>query len=154
MITVLPVQDWLTESAAQISLTNNCVDWVTPLGLPVVQPYHRETTEEIRTPLQNVTSTSSFDHTRRPDMTKQKGGFPPNFVHSLDSSHMMMTSLRCQKEGITYASVHDSFWTHACDVDKMNEVGNVLKFFEKRKPLLLTASDFGSMNFMFCFRVF
>ena len=53
-------------------------------------------------------------------MTKQKGGFPPNFVHSLDSTHMMMTSLRCEQEKMTFASVHDSFWTHACDVDKLN----------------------------------
>ena len=48
------------------------------------------------------------------------GAFPPNFIHSLDSAHMMMTSLRCQQEKMVFASVHDSFWTHAQDVDKMN----------------------------------
>ncbi|XP_066920976.1 DNA-directed RNA polymerase, mitochondrial-like [Clytia hemisphaerica] len=119
--TARQIQDWLTISAAQIALTGNCVDWTTPLGLPIIQPYHRETTENISTPLQIVTTTQSYDYTQIPHLTKQKGGFPPNFVHSLDSTHMMMTSLRCQDNHLTYASVHDSFWTHAIDVEKMNK---------------------------------
>ena len=28
---------------------------------------------------------------------KQRTAFPPNFVHSLDSTHMMYTSLECKK---------------------------------------------------------
>ena len=112
----------MTVSAAQIALTGNCVDWVTPLGLPVVQPYHRETNESIPTPLQYVTSKTLFDHTQVPHLTKQKGGFPPNFVHSLDSCHMMLTALRCRNAQMTFSSVHDSFWTHACDIEKLNQV--------------------------------
>ncbi|RDX97815.1 DNA-directed RNA polymerase 1A, partial [Mucuna pruriens] len=51
---------------------------------------------------------------------KQRSAFPPNFVHSLDSSHMMMTALACNDAGLCFAGVHDSFWTHPCDVEKMN----------------------------------
>ena len=25
-------------------------------------------------------------------------------------------------EGITFSSVHDCYWTHACDVDRMNQI--------------------------------
>ena len=53
---------------------------------------------------------------------KQKNAFPPNFVHSLDSSHMMLTSLHCEHAGLTFMSVHDCFWTHACTVATMNKV--------------------------------
>jgi DNA-directed RNA polymerase len=28
---------------------------------------------------------------------KQKNAFPPNYIHSLDSTHMMLTALYCQK---------------------------------------------------------
>ena len=119
---VFVLQDWLTVAAGQVALTGNCVDWVTPLELPVTQAYHRETVEEIRTPLQRIAVHNAYDTTQQPDLVKQKGGFPPNFVHSLDSCHMMLTSLFCQKQGITFASVHDSFWTHAADVDVMNKV--------------------------------
>lgn len=27
---------------------------------------------------------------------KQASAFPPNFVHSLDATHMMLTALECQ----------------------------------------------------------
>lgn len=35
-------------------------------------------------------------------------------MHSLDSTHMMMTSLVCDKYDMDFATVHDSYWTHAC----------------------------------------
>lgn len=34
---------------------------------------------------------------RKPNTLKQKNGFPPNFIHSLDSSHMMLTALHCYR---------------------------------------------------------
>ena len=33
-----------------------------------------------------------------------------------------MTAKRMQEKGLDFSSVHDSFWTHACDVDVMNGV--------------------------------
>ena len=35
------LQDWLTESARLISKSGHTVEWLTPLGLPVIQPYRR-----------------------------------------------------------------------------------------------------------------
>lgn len=32
---------------------------------------------------------------------KQRNAFPPNYIHSLDAAHMMLTALHCQK------SVHE-----------------------------------------------
>ena len=34
----------------------------------------------------------------------------------------MLTSLHLWSQGITFASVHDCYWTHASDVDIMNSV--------------------------------
>jgi DNA-directed RNA polymerase len=53
---------------------------------------------------------------------RQRTAFPPNFVHSLDGSHMMMTAVACKRQGLNFAGVHDSYWTHACDVDTMNKI--------------------------------
>lgn len=33
------IMSWLSDCAARIAKTNQTVGWVTPLGLPVVQPY-------------------------------------------------------------------------------------------------------------------
>uniref|UniRef100_A0A4W2DS88 DNA-directed RNA polymerase n=1 Tax=Bos indicus x Bos taurus TaxID=30522 RepID=A0A4W2DS88_BOBOX len=102
-------QRWLTESARLISLTGSAVEWITPLGVPIIQPYHRDSKVMVR----------AVPH---PNTLKQKNGFPPNFIHSLDSTHMMLTALYCYRKGLTFVSVHDCFWTHAADVGVMNQV--------------------------------
>ncbi|KAG6469040.1 hypothetical protein ZIOFF_073738 [Zingiber officinale] len=67
---------------------------------------------------------------------RQKTAFPPNFVHSLDGSHMMMTAVACRRAGLNFAGVHDSYWTHACNVDQMNVILRE-KFVELyQKPIL------------------
>lgn len=37
------------------------------------------------------------------DVRRQKSAFPPNFVHSLDGSHMMMTAVACREAGLRFA---------------------------------------------------
>lgn len=117
------IQDWLTESALMIAKGGSSVEWVTPLGLPIVQPYHKKSQIWISTTEKwSLYHNDSTNPKGRPDAQKQKNAFPPNFIHSLDSTHMMLTSLYCQRSGVTFASVHDCFWTHACTVDMMNKI--------------------------------
>jgi DNA-directed RNA polymerase len=33
---------------------------------------------------------------------------------------MLLTALEMDRRGLTFSAVHDSFWTHPCDVDEMN----------------------------------
>jgi DNA-directed RNA polymerase len=33
-----------------------------------------------------------------------------------------MTSKKCYNEGIIFSAVHDSYWTHAKDIDRMNVI--------------------------------
>ncbi|KAM6168686.1 DNA-directed RNA polymerase, mitochondrial [Erethizon dorsatum] len=116
------IQHWLTQSARLIAQAGSAVEWVTPLGVPIVQPYHHESKLVIRGGLQSITWNSSVDASQKPNLLKQKNGFPPNFIHSLDSCHMMLTALHCYRKGLTFVSVHDCFWTHACDIPIMNQV--------------------------------
>ncbi|KAF5669411.1 DNA-directed rna mitochondrial [Fusarium heterosporum] len=97
------------------------VVWTTPLRMPVVQPYRKSVTREIRTCLQAI-SYPTQGQTEPVDRRKQLQGFPPNFIHSLDASHMLLSALKCDELGLKFAAVHDSFWTHAADVDVMNGV--------------------------------
>lgn len=72
------------------------------------------------------------------DSRSQASAFPPNFIHSLDATHMMLTALACEvsthfngvalrrsffppAQDITFAAVHDSYWTHAADIPTLNE---------------------------------
>ncbi|KAK7394346.1 hypothetical protein VNO78_14869 [Psophocarpus tetragonolobus] len=113
------IMNWLGDCAKIIASENQPVRWTTPLGLPVVQPYRKLGKHIIKTSLQMLTLQRETDKVM---VTRQKTAFPPNFVHSLDGSHMMMTAIACKKDGLNFAGVHDSYWTHACDVDKMNRI--------------------------------
>ncbi|XP_020204827.1 DNA-directed RNA polymerase 3B, chloroplastic [Cajanus cajan] len=113
------IMGWLGDCAKVIAYENQAVYWTTPLGLPVVQPYCKTERYQIRTSLQLLALQREGSAV---SVKKQKSAFPPNFVHSLDSSHMMMTALACNDAGLCFAGVHDSFWTHPCDVEKMNRI--------------------------------
>ncbi|ORY08413.1 DNA/RNA polymerase [Basidiobolus meristosporus CBS 931.73] len=97
------------------------VIWTTPLGVPIVQPYRKHQKKVIKTNLQNLTIINPDAHVPV-NAQKQRTAFPPNFIHSLDASHMLMSAVACKQHGLSFASVHDSYWTHACDVDTMNTI--------------------------------
>ncbi|EIN05775.1 DNA/RNA polymerase [Punctularia strigosozonata HHB-11173 SS5] len=97
------------------------VIWTTPLGLPIVQPYRQTQRRQILTSLQTV-FISDPNMAETVNSTKQASAFPPNFVHSLDATHMMLTALECRSQGLTFASVHDSYWTHASTIDEMSGI--------------------------------
>lgn len=131
------IQDWLGECAKRISKSirldvdeksfkngnkpdfMTSVIWTTPLGLPIVQPYRETSKKQVTTNLQTVFISDPFG-VNPINARRQKAGFPPNFIHSLDASHMLLSAAVCGKNGLDFASVHDSYWTHACDVDRMN----------------------------------
>ncbi|KAJ6734913.1 DNA-DIRECTED RNA polymerase MITOCHONDRIAL [Salix purpurea] len=141
------IMNWLGDCAKIIASENEPVRWTTPLGLPVVQPYRKLGTRSIKTSLQVLILQKETDKVM---VQRQRTAFPPNFVHSLDSSHMMMTAVACKRAGLNFAGVHDSYWTHACDVDEMNRIlrekfvelyethilENLLESFEKSFPTL------------------
>ena len=113
------VMAWLGECARVVCSQGRAVEWTTPLGLPVVQPYRAKSQKTIRTLVQSFVL--QFDNDENSvAKAKQRSAFPPNFIHSIDSAHMMKTALACHDAGLTFAGVHDSFWTHAGDVPEMS----------------------------------
>uniref|UniRef100_A0A093USB6 DNA-directed RNA polymerase n=1 Tax=Talaromyces marneffei PM1 TaxID=1077442 RepID=A0A093USB6_TALMA len=102
-----------------LKMFRSTIIWTTPLGLPVVQPYRAVKCQRVYTTLQTlniIQNSTSGSVSKR----KQLQAFPPNFIHSLDATHMMLSAIECYRQGLVFSAVHDSFWTHACDVDKMN----------------------------------
>nr|XP_033937151.1 DNA-directed RNA polymerase, mitochondrial [Pseudochaenichthys georgianus] len=136
------IQEWLTESAKLISKAGHSVQWVTPLGLPVIQPYHRARRLVLKNTLQSVFLLINYDTKQMPDTVKQKNAFPPNFIHSLDSTHMMLTSLYCHSAGLAFVSVHDCFWTHALTVDTMNKICREQFVALHSQPILQELSNY------------
>ena len=59
----------------------------------------------------------------RLDYKAAKRGVCPNFIHSLDACHMRtaINQFRTKVEEFGFFAVHDSFGTHACDVEEMRD---------------------------------
>ena len=94
--------------------------WVTPCGLPVIQSRFRF--EERKIDSSALGNRLRIRMTIREladdiDLHAQERGVLPNYIHSLDASHLYLTVLHAAAQGVTaFSVVHDSFGTHACDV--------------------------------------
>lgn len=95
--------------------------WTSLSGFPVIQTYRKKEAKELRTVLQNITA-RRLTSTSPIDTRKQLNGVAPNFIHSLDALHLLMTNLAANSKGIAFAAIHDSFWTHACDVEDLSKI--------------------------------
>lgn len=142
------IQDWFTDCAKFISKQHANVEWVTPLGLPVVQPYMTKAKSGLKVlNVSNLIQGRWGDHFAETNKMKQRNAFPPNFIHSLDSCHMMLTSLYCERAGITFVSVHDCFWTHANAVPIMNRICRDQFVSLHSKPILDDLAKFFRENY-------
>ncbi|VDO90010.1 unnamed protein product [Haemonchus placei] len=131
----MKLKDWFRDCAKGVSDLLQTMEWVTPLGLPVVQPY--VIAKEKKGKVIHV-----------PVSLKQVGAFPPNLVHSLDSCHMMLTSLDCSRRGVTFAAVHDCFWTHASTVDEMGELCREQFIRLHSEPIVQQCSDWFHSHYL------
>jgi len=123
VIAAREAMDWLQDVARLVSSMDLPIRWRTPVGFPVVQAYQQTKTINIDSRILNQRVRIKVRDTL-PGVAKRKqaSGIAPNFVHSLDASHMMLTVLKAQEEfGLNaFAMVHDSFGVHACDVDALS----------------------------------
>ena len=84
--------------------------------------------------------------TDKPDIRGFMCGISPNFIHSMDASHM---ALVIDDWNNAFGAVHDSFSTHACDVEelliltksKFIEMYDVDNFFQLIEDQLITNKE-------------
>lgn len=113
--------NWLATCANLIASQGQPVSWISPTGVPAVQPYRQKQPYRVVTLLQTVVLINNNDNLPI-HRSRQTSAFPPNYIHSLDSAHMLLTAIEMDRRGLTFSAVHDSFWTHAADIDEMNDV--------------------------------
>lgn len=126
---------WLVECARLIVAENRLVSWTTPAGFPVVQPYRRESDSEVRTRLRRLT----IRHLKpgaKVWAKKHIDGIAPNFIHSIDATHLMMTAIECERQGVALMTIHDAFRTHAATVGDMDVILREQFVDLHRRPLL------------------
>ena len=92
--------------------------WLTPIGFPVYQHYQKQNAVEVRTQLNGGCRlwVQSFEDAE-PSKRGQRNGIAPNFVHSIDATHMVMTINLIDDECL--AMIHDDYGTHAGHTQKL-----------------------------------
>jgi DNA-directed RNA polymerase, mitochondrial len=113
---------FMREVAATTTEAGTSVRWTSPAGFRVVQEYREQRGKRVNLHYKgeriDLMVTEAGD---RIDPKKQSAGIAPNFVHSLDSAHLMATVNVGTENGLTsWACIHDSFGVHACDVDTLH----------------------------------
>lgn len=114
--------DWVQESAARIAKANKPLVWWTPIGFPVRQDRRNVVLRQIVTELGGRFRILVGTSGDKMDVMKNKLGSSPNFVHSMDACHLMMTCARAAEYGVTdFAFIHDDYGTHAADTDTLHQ---------------------------------
>jgi DNA-directed RNA polymerase, mitochondrial len=130
--------DWLQDLAVLMAKKNTPIWWVNPIGFPVYQNNCTTVRKRVRSLLLGGVNLSLNNRTNKLSPQKQKQGVAPNFVHSLDSAHMMLTILKAKENGINnFSMIHDDFGTHACDVQKFRQIirDEFVDMYKENEPL-------------------
>lgn len=116
--------DWLKKVAEVVTEADLPLRWTSPIGLPVLQDYRESTAAYVKVYVggRRIRFAVKSDVERR-STPRQTSGIAPNFVHSLDASHLLATVNLAATNGIaSFAMIHDSFGTHAADTTMINAV--------------------------------
>ena len=115
---------WLQTAASLAAKEGLPVRWTTPVGFPVMQAYADTETRRVKTAINGkLVYFRVNQETDKLDRRKQSSGIAPNYVHSCDAAHLMLTVVRAKQAGIrSFACVHDSFGCPAGDVEDLYRI--------------------------------
>jgi DNA-directed RNA polymerase len=113
--------DWLQHISRLAASENLPVNWQTPSGFWVNQQYKEAKSRRVDTRLgDSVIKLSIAQEQKNLNKRRQASGISPNFIHSLDAAAMKLTVNKCKQQGInSFGMIHDSYATHATDVEAM-----------------------------------
>ena len=112
---------WLQSVAAIAASEELPVRWTTPVGFPVMQAYPNLEKRRVKTSISGkLVYLTMYREKDKLDRRRQSQGIAPNYIHSCDAAHMMLTIVRANQEGINnFAMIHDSFGTTAGDAEEL-----------------------------------
>jgi len=135
--------DWLRSIPVK---QKDYIKWLSPVGFPVYQHYSSSSiSNNIRTHISGdiAIKIDDFEKEIKPNTMEQKNGIAPNFVHSLDAAHLVLTVLNSNLDA--YTMIHDDFGTYACDVPQLkDDIRKAMyKLYSEHKPLNELAEQLG-----------
>lgn len=123
--------DWLKDGARTVGRDGRDVAWYAPIGFPVIQDArrHHYIPKNIRERIKmrvctRLGETEFIDPSVELPVSvkKQVSGISPNFVHSVDMSHMFLVMEAAEANKIHVRPIHDSFGSHFADMDMLQGI--------------------------------
>ena len=113
-------------AGSQLENGEENLTWVTPSGFPVIYDCYHTRTPTVVSKIKGVNpkSKDQIGHkimitSTSPDKRGFMCGISPNFIHSQDAAHMQLVIDRFDGD---FGAVHDSFSTHANEVDDLVDI--------------------------------
>lgn len=143
VVAAIEGMECLKKIAAALAKADMPVEWVTPMGLPIQQMYLARKTESFQLRLGNASTryriyVTTVSENEDVDRHKQATGVAPNFIHSLDATHLMMSINEASKEGcVNFSTVHDSFGTSLGEAARLRRIirQELVKLYTEHDPL-------------------
>ena len=114
--------------------------WKTPSGFPVVFQSFKKKQVKARVSIKGLGRINLIGQidTEIPDIRSFMSGISPDFIHSQDSAHLLLTAVGMDDRGVSnFGAIHDSFSTLAEDVPLMLEVAKeeFIKMYDMEDPM-------------------
>lgn len=123
VVAAVDAMAWLQSCAGAMNKLDAPLLWTTPDGFKVWQKTLEIETTQIDTQLAGRFQVRVGSHIDKIDKHKQRSGVSPNFVHSVDATHLRMTVVKALEAGIVdFALIHDDYGTHAAHTDTLHRV--------------------------------
>lgn len=143
VVAAIEGMECLKKIATALAKADMPVEWVTPMGLPIQQMYLARKTESFQLRLGNASTryriyVTTVSENEDVDRHKQATGVAPNFIHSLDATHLMMSINEASKEGcVNFSTVHDSFGTSLGEAARLRRIirQQMVKLYTEHDPL-------------------
>jgi len=121
VIAAREAMEWLRECTKATNKLGLPMIWTSPSGFKVYHGKPKFEYKRIQVSMLGRTRITVGKPLDKLDKAKQLSGVSPNYIHSLDSGHMVMTIINAHTRGITsFAMIHDDYGTHAGDMHNMH----------------------------------
>ncbi|MEG2313508.1 DNA-directed RNA polymerase [Brevundimonas sp.] len=124
VVAATDAMQWLRQVARITTLAGIPLRWNTPCGLPILQDYKSRKAGLVSVVHAGRTIRLQVRReTRSLDSRRQQNAISPNFIHSMDASHLMSVANRAHDRNIrSLGVVHDSFATHASHIYELRSI--------------------------------
>ena len=112
--------EWLSER--MIENRSGRARWTSPSGFVVHHDYRLYDQKRVKLNAAGVTAVIFREDTDEQNKRSMASSIAPNFIHSMDASHLVMTANQMEREKLPMIGIHDSFGTHPSCVDSMHRI--------------------------------